>query len=75
MLLFEELAGLPPECRAWLAEVLMQRFSPDRDLKYSMLRVRRYLSNVDAGAITEDNLAALGLFGELLHPEDRDLGV
>jgi hypothetical protein len=40
-----------------------------------MLRVRRYSSNVDAGAITEDNPAALGLFGELLHPEGQDSGV
>ena len=73
--LVEELANLSVECRTWLAEVRMHRFSPDRDLNYSMLRVRRYSSNVDADAIAEDNLAALGLFGEWLHPEDRDLGV
>jgi hypothetical protein len=55
----------PEELRLWVANELGHDFS-GRDLRYFAARLRAFADNVDAGAITEEDLSLLGDLGQAL---------
>lgn len=58
---------LDQEARLWVADRLSRTFSAgSSDLRYALVRLRRYSDNVDSRSIEEEDLALLGRLGLVL---------
>ncbi len=65
-LIAEALSLYDTELSEWVGSELVQRFSPDNDLRYTITRLRRFDRSPSAQMLTEGNLSPLGDLGRLI---------
>ncbi len=58
------IAATEPELAHWVGDLLVQRFSAERDLRYSVARMRSYTRGVGIETLIPDDLELLGHLGQ-----------
>jgi len=61
--LVRQIAAADSELARWVGDILVRRFTPEADLRYSVARMRAYAQGVGVGVVGPDELALLGEVG------------
>ncbi len=62
----DSISGAGAEVRDWVGTTLVKWFAPDKDLRYTSTRLRRFTSSPDAQVLTDDDLAIVAELGHAL---------
>lgn len=63
----ETIAGEAPELASWMADQIERAFG--KDLRYTLLRLRRNDRSAAAQALTDDTVGAVSILADAIHDE------